>query len=38
MDSKVNRGLSQLEAGEGIDGATFFESLRMRETGRQSPE
>jgi hypothetical protein len=33
IETKIARGLSQLERGEGVDGAEFFEKLRLRGEG-----
>jgi len=30
IEAKIERGLSQLERGEGVDGNEFFEKLRLR--------
>jgi Arc/MetJ-type ribon-helix-helix transcriptional regulator len=30
IDEKISRGLTQLEAGEGVDGEDFFEQLKKR--------
>jgi len=37
IDSKIARGLAQLEDGKGIDGEEFFERLRRRGEDLQSP-
>ncbi len=33
IETKIARGLSQLERGEGVDGIEFFEKLRLRGEG-----
>jgi Arc/MetJ-type ribon-helix-helix transcriptional regulator len=37
IDSKITRGLAQLEDGKGIDGEEFFERLRRHGENIQSP-
>jgi len=37
IDAKVARGLAQLEAGEGVDGEEFFESLRRPRKNQAPP-
>ncbi len=37
IEAKIARGLTQLEAGEGIDGEEFFAQLRKRGQDLQAP-
>jgi antitoxin ParD1/3/4 len=37
IESKIARGIAQLDAGEGVDGEKFFEDLRRRGTNEQPP-
>jgi Arc/MetJ-type ribon-helix-helix transcriptional regulator len=37
IESKIARGLAQLEDGKGIDGEEFFERLRRRGENLQTP-
>ncbi|HMD31906.1 MAG TPA: hypothetical protein VKG84_08340 [Candidatus Acidoferrales bacterium] len=37
IGAKVDRGLAELEAGEGLDGEAFFEGLRRREKAPHRP-